>query len=328
MPGDVFTSRNENVPSARRIRSSAAPAAAADDVERGERLRADRRPRAPAAGRSGRSTSSRRRSTCCGSRSCPAAPRCGSAAARGRSTIDAVSSMPATNSSTSTSGSCCAAASYASRSSPWSTPVTLVMPIVEPSRAGFTISGRPSSATTCCQSLPRVDDAIARRRNAAREPDELRAPLVHRERGGHDAAAGVRNAERLERALHRAVLAEAAVQRDEHAREAVARQLEQVALGRIERMRVDAALAQRVQHGVAGQQRDLALGRRAAEQHGDLAEIVRRFRAALAVARCVMALRRASRTSGSSTTPVFACTTARTCRSAPRCRPRARGASD
>ena len=34
--------------------------------------------------RSGRSTSSRRRSTCCGSRSCPAAPRCGSAAARGR----------------------------------------------------------------------------------------------------------------------------------------------------------------------------------------------------------------------------------------------------
>ena len=54
------------------------------------------------------------------------------------------------------------------------------------------------------------------------EPHELGAPLVHRQRGRHDAAAGVRNAERLERALHRAVLAEAAVQRDEHAREAVA----------------------------------------------------------------------------------------------------------
>ena len=44
----------------------------------------------------------------------------------------------------------------------------------------------------------------------------------------------------LERALHRAVLAEAAVQRDEHAREAVALQLAQVALGRIERVRVHA----------------------------------------------------------------------------------------
>ena len=42
MPGDVFTSRNEHVPSARRIRSSAAPARAADDVESAQRLRADR----------------------------------------------------------------------------------------------------------------------------------------------------------------------------------------------------------------------------------------------------------------------------------------------
>ena len=100
------------------------------------------------------------------------------------------------------------------------------MPIVEPSRAGFTISGRPSSATTRIQSVARVDDAIARRRDAAREPDELRAPLVHRERRRHHAAAGVRDPQRLERALHGAVLAEAAVQRDEHAVEALALELD------------------------------------------------------------------------------------------------------
>ena len=44
---------------------------------------------------------------------------------------------------------------------------------------------------------------------------------------------------------------------------------------RIERVRVDAALTQRLQHRVAGQERDLALGRRAAQQHGNLSEVSR-----------------------------------------------------
>ena len=71
------------------------------------------------------------------------------------------------------------------------TPVTFVMPIVEPSRAGFTISGRPSSATTRIQSVAASTTRIARRRDAAREPHELGAPLVHRQRRGHHAAARV-----------------------------------------------------------------------------------------------------------------------------------------
>ena len=48
------------------------------------------------------------------------------------------------------------------------------------------------------------------------------------------------NAEQLERALHAAVLAVAAVQRDEAAREAFALELGELALGRIEGVRVDA----------------------------------------------------------------------------------------
>ena len=39
---------------------------------------------------------------------------------------------------------------------------------------------------------------------------------------------------------------------------------------RIEGVRIDALLDERRQHGVAGQERDLALRRRAAHQHGDL----------------------------------------------------------
>jgi hypothetical protein len=58
--------------------------------------------------------------------------------------------------------------------------------------------------------------------------------------GSHHARAGVGNAQQFERALHRAVFAEAAMQRDEAALEAFALQLDQVALGRVEGMRVDA----------------------------------------------------------------------------------------
>src|SRR5690606_34604916 len=75
-----------------------------------------------------------------------------------------------------------------------------------------------------------------------------------------------------ERALYRAVLAVAAVQRDEHPREALALELVERPLGRIERMGVDAAPAQRSQHAGTRHHRHLALGRAAAEQHGDLAQ--------------------------------------------------------
>ena len=199
MPGEVFTSRNENVPSARRIRSSRPQPRAADDVEtrRSDCARiALLRPRRRC--RTDRSTSSRRRNTCCGSRSCPAAPRCGSAAARARRGSTPSARCPRRIPRRAPGRRASPRRRYASaqlvvvdRRRP------CVMPIVEPSRAGFTISGRPSSATTPHPVGVGVDDAIARRRNAAREPDELGAPLVHRQRGGHHAAAGVRNAAAL-----------------------------------------------------------------------------------------------------------------------------------
>src|SRR5204862_7403524 len=129
------------------------------------------------------------------------------------------------------------------------------------------------------------------------------APLVHRERGRHDAAARVRDAERLERALHGAVLAEPPVQRDERARVAVALELPQVALARVERVRVDALLAQRAEDAVARHQRNLALRRGSAEQDSDLAEVARRHRTASPT----------TRTSGSSVTPKRACTVSRAC---------------
>ncbi len=50
----------------------------------------------------------------------------------------------------------------------------------------------------------------------------------------------------------------------------------QVALRRVERVRIDALLAERLQHRVAGQERDLALGARPAHQHGDFAEFAHR----------------------------------------------------
>src|SRR6185312_1752154 len=141
-------------------------------------------------------------------------------------------------------------------------------------------------------------------RNAARDPDELRAPLVHRERRRHDAAPGVGNAQRLKRAQHDAVNPEAAVQRDEDTCEAVGRELGEIALGRVERMGVDATLAQCLQHGVAGQKRDFAFGRRTAEQHRDLAE------AFLTIGHAGSPR---TRTSGSSSAPVRACTADCTC---------------
>jgi len=52
----------------------------------------------------------------------------------------------------------------------------------------------------------------------------------------------------VERALQGAVLAEAPVQDDEGAREASLEQVLDATLGGVERMRVDAARAQRIQH--------------------------------------------------------------------------------
>ena len=124
----------------------------------------------------------------------------------------------------------------------------------------------------------------ARRRQTLGQPHAFGHHLVERDRRGHHAGAGVRDAEQFERALHRAVFAVAAVQRDEAAHEAVALEFDEIALARVEGVRVDADRSQRGQHAVARQQRDLALGRRAAHQHRGLAERARVDRLGLVLA--------------------------------------------
>jgi hypothetical protein len=64
----------------------------------------------------------------------------------------------------------------------------------------------------------------------------------------------------------------AAVQRDEAARVAVGLEFGQVGVRGVERMRIHAARAQRLEHAAAGHQRHLALGGRAAHEHGHLAQ--------------------------------------------------------
>jgi hypothetical protein len=86
------------------------------------------------------------------------------------------------------------------------------------------------------------------RRQAVGLPDALGHDLVHGHARSHHTRASVRNAQQFERALHGAVFAMAAMQRDEAACKAFALQLDQFAFGRIEGMRVDAARTQGFEH--------------------------------------------------------------------------------
>ena len=65
------------------------------------------------------------------------------------------------------------------------------------------------------------------------------------------------------------------MQRDPDALEALLEQLRQRAVARIKGVRVDGAAAQRLEHGVAAEERDLALARVAAEEHRDAPEVGR-----------------------------------------------------
>src|SRR5690606_24251280 len=89
---------------------------------------------------------------------------------------------------------------------------------------------------------------------------------------GEDVAAGVGNAEQVERALDRTVLAAAAVQGDEGAGVALALEIVERTLGRIEGMGIHARALERGEHGPAALKRHLALRRRSAEQNSHLAE--------------------------------------------------------
>ncbi|GAO24974.1 1-phosphofructokinase [Alicycliphilus sp. B1] len=144
--------------------------------------------------------------------------------------------------------------------------------MVEPSREGLTIMGEPSSWKAWAVSALLETSRQSGVGRPFEAPDALGHDLVHGDAGRHDAGAGIGDAQQLQRALHRAVLAVAAMQGDEAALVAVGLEFRQVGVRGIERMGIDAARAQRLQHAAAGHERDLALGRIAAHEHGHLAQ--------------------------------------------------------
>ena len=149
------------------------------------------------------------------------------------------------------------------------------MPTLEPSRAGFTMSGRPSSRDRAiavgARRSARSSAASGCPRPAA---SALGAPLVHGERRAHARRCRCTACRALERALHRAVLAEAAVQRDEHALEAArASSSIELALGADRTACASTpSRAQRLEHPLPVIERDSRARRTAAHQHRDLAE--------------------------------------------------------
>src|SRR5260221_4932850 len=110
------------------------------------------------------------------------------------------------------------------------------------------------------------------RRQAFGDPQALGPHLVERQGRSEHATAGVGNAEELEGALQRAVLAAAAVQHDEAARVAFALELAELALRGIEGMGVHALGAQCLEHAIAAHQGNLALGGFSSHWDGHLAE--------------------------------------------------------
>ena len=62
-----------------------------------------------------------------------------------------------------------------------------------------------------------IEQRVIRHWQVRRLPYQLGAPLVHAQRRGHHAAAGIGDAQQFQRALHRAVFAVTPMQRDKHA---------------------------------------------------------------------------------------------------------------
>ena len=117
------------------------------------------------------------------------------------------------------------------------------------------------------------DHAPIGRGQSLEAPDALGHDLVHGDARGHHSRPRVGNPEQLQRALDRAVLAIAAVQRDEAAVEPLHLELIHVLPGRVERVGIDAPVLQGLEHTGARHQRDFALGRAAAHEHRHLAQV-------------------------------------------------------
>ncbi len=88
---------------------------------------------------------------------------------------------------------------------------TIEMPTLEPSRAGFTTTGKPNGFSTRSRCRSRTV-TLSHDGHALVAHHRLEEILVHAERRGGDAGADVGDVRELEKALHRAVLAEGPVQ--------------------------------------------------------------------------------------------------------------------
>ncbi len=105
------------------------------------------------------------------------------------------------------------------------------------------------------------------------------------------------------------------MQGDPAARVALGAQFSQLALGRIEAVGVDAAAPEGREHGRTAQERNLAFGRAAAQEHRDTAELGRGAHAVEGAAFMPQAHQGTSptmRTSGTSRTPCTRRTVSRT----------------
>src|SRR2546428_10447690 len=115
------------------------------------------------------------------------------------------------------------------------------MPIEEPSLAGLTINGTPSLRATARRSESLVSTAYGGVGSPSACHSSLARSLSMASAEASTPLPVFRDAEPLEHALHRAILAETPVQGDESTLEALADQRIEAALGGIERQRVDAA---------------------------------------------------------------------------------------
>ena len=114
---------------------------------------------------------------------------------------------------------------------------------------------------------------MTRRWNAQAVPHLLGAQLVHGQGRGEDAAAGVRNAQALQQALHAAVFTATTVENDERAVDFFAGDTGDEVIAHIDTEGIHTSALQRAQHGIARLQRDFTLSAFAAEQHRHTAEI-------------------------------------------------------
>ena len=111
--------------------------------------------------------------------------------------------------------------------------------------------------------------------NTQAVPHLFGAQLVHGQRRSEDAAAGVRNAQAFQQALHAAVFTATTVQDDERTVDFFAGDTGDEVITHVDAEGIHTGALQRAQHGIARLQRDFTLSAFAAEQHGHAAKIGR-----------------------------------------------------